>query len=74
MKEGDVYETLRRPRICAAVPRRQASVPGCETGVCVEFVVAGEYPGDGKPKPVAFPDPESFRAEPKACGRSHSRN
>ncbi len=29
-----------------------------ETGVRVEFLVAGEFPGDGRPKPVAFPDPE----------------
>ena len=28
-----------------------------ENGVRVEFLVAGEYPGDGLPKPVAFPDP-----------------
>src|SRR4051794_31926895 len=28
-----------------------------ELGVKVEFLVTGEYPGDGKPKPVAFPDP-----------------
>ncbi len=28
-----------------------------ETGVRVEFLVAGGYPGDGKPKPVSFPDP-----------------
>ncbi len=28
-----------------------------ETGVRVEFLVTGQYPGDGKPKPVAFPDP-----------------
>lgn len=27
------------------------------TGVPVEFLTTGEYPGDGKPKPVAFPDP-----------------
>jgi len=27
------------------------------TGVKVEFITAGEYPGDGKPKPVVFPDP-----------------
>jgi hypothetical protein len=26
-------------------------------GVRIEFLVAGGYPGDGKPKPVAFPDP-----------------
>lgn len=29
------------------------------TGVRVEFLVSGEYPGDGRPKPVAFPDPAS---------------
>src|SRR5438445_2722690 len=28
-----------------------------ETGVKVEFITTGDYPGDGKPKPVAFPDP-----------------
>jgi len=27
------------------------------TGVSVEIIVTGEYPGDGKPKPVSFPDP-----------------
>lgn len=30
-----------------------------ETGVRIEFLVSGGYPGDGKPKPVAFPDPAS---------------
>jgi hypothetical protein len=29
-----------------------------ESGVRIEFLVAGEFPGDGKPKPVAFPQPE----------------
>jgi hypothetical protein len=29
-----------------------------ETGVRIEFLVAGQFPGDGKPKPVAFPDPD----------------
>lgn len=28
-----------------------------ETGVKIEFVITGEFPGDGKQKPVAFPDP-----------------
>jgi hypothetical protein len=27
------------------------------TGVRIEFLISGAYPGDGKPKPVAFPDP-----------------
>ncbi len=28
-----------------------------ETGVKVEMLITGEYPGDGKPKAVIFPDP-----------------
>lgn len=28
-----------------------------ENGVRVEFLVTGQFPGDGKPKPIAFPDP-----------------
>jgi hypothetical protein len=34
-----------------------------DSGVRIEFLVAGEYPGDGKPKPVAFPDPTSAGVE-----------
>jgi hypothetical protein len=30
-----------------------------EHGVRIDFLVAGQFPGDGKPKPVAFPDPGS---------------
>lgn len=29
------------------------------TGVRIDFLTAGEYPGDGKPKAVAFPDPDA---------------
>lgn len=32
-------------------------------GVPVEIIVAGEYPGDGRPKPVSFPDPASASVE-----------
>ena len=31
--------------------------------VPVEVIVAGEYPGDGKPKPVSFPDPAAASVE-----------
>ena len=34
-----------------------------ESGVRVEFLVSGDYPGDGKPKPVAFPDPQQASIE-----------
>lgn len=33
-----------------------------ETGVKIEFLVSGQYPGDGKPKPVEFPVPGSDEA------------
>ena len=28
-----------------------------ENGVRIDFIISGEFPGDGKPKPVVFPDP-----------------
>jgi hypothetical protein len=34
-----------------------------ETNVRIEFLVAGQYPGDGKAKPVAFPDPQAAGIE-----------
>jgi hypothetical protein len=34
-----------------------------ETGVRIEFLVSGQYPGDGKPKPIAFPDPSGVAEE-----------
>jgi hypothetical protein len=34
-----------------------------ESGVRIEFLVAGDYPGDGKPKPVAFPNPAEAAVE-----------
>lgn len=34
-----------------------------QTGVRIEFIVTGQFPGDGKPKPVAFPDPAAASVE-----------
>jgi hypothetical protein len=34
-----------------------------DTGVKIEFLTTGEFPGDGKPKPVAFPNPAAVRVE-----------
>jgi len=34
-----------------------------DTGVRVEFLLSGDYPGDGKPKPVQFPDPHGAAVE-----------
>jgi hypothetical protein len=33
------------------------------TGVQIEFLITGGFPGDGKPKPVAFPDPANVSVE-----------
>ncbi|MGA2443469.1 MAG: hypothetical protein ABSH08_21155 [Tepidisphaeraceae bacterium] len=33
------------------------------TGVRIEFLVTGQFPGDGKPKPVSFPDPTTVSVE-----------
>ena len=32
-------------------------------GVAIEIITAGEYPGDGKPKPVSFPNPSTASVE-----------
>lgn len=42
---------------------RSKHLRDAESGVKIEFLVTGDYPGDGKPKPVAFPDPESVAVE-----------
>ena len=34
-----------------------------ELGVKIEFLVVGAFPGDGKPKPVSFPDPDCVTME-----------
>jgi len=37
-----------------------------ESGVRIEFLVSGDFPGDGKPKPVSFPDPDQCCTEKDA--------
>ena len=34
-----------------------------DTGVRIEVITTGEYPGDGLPKPVSFPNPEDTAIE-----------
>jgi hypothetical protein len=33
------------------------------TGVRIEVITTGDYPGDGKPKPIVFPDPSDARLQ-----------
>jgi hypothetical protein len=45
-------------------PRPDRSfVRDIETGVRIDFFMTGQFPGDGKPKPVAFPDPAEVSVE-----------
>ena len=38
--------------------RGAKSVRDTETRVKIDFLIAGEFPGDSRPKPVQFPDPK----------------
>ena len=42
---------------------RSKNLRDTEAGVKIEFLVAGDFPGDGKPKPVQFPDPQAVAIE-----------
>ncbi len=39
------------------------SFKDAQTQVKIETLITGEYPGDGKPKPVSFPDPSTASIE-----------
>ncbi|HZQ10238.1 MAG TPA: hypothetical protein VFD70_26910 [Anaerolineae bacterium] len=41
----------------------QKSFRDTRTGIRIEVVTTGDYPGDGKPKPVSFPNPKDARFE-----------
>jgi len=34
-----------------------------ETGVRIDFIISGQYPGEGKPGPIAFPIPSAVATE-----------
>jgi hypothetical protein len=40
-----------------AFPGAERTFRAVSTGVRIEVITAGEFPGDGRPKPVRFPDP-----------------
>jgi hypothetical protein len=42
---------------------KSKSLRDAEHGVRIEFLVTGQFPGDGKPKPVAFPNPDDVAEE-----------
>src|ERR1043165_6213341 len=46
-----------------AFPGARKKLRDTETGVTVDFISSGEYPGDGRPKPVRFPNPRDASVE-----------
>lgn len=34
-----------------------------DTGVRIDFIISGQFPGEGKPGPIAFPDPKDVAKE-----------
>src|SRR5258708_5343736 len=52
-----IHERLVGRGYVPSFPGARKSLRDTQTGVTVEFITAGEYPGDGKPKPVRFPEP-----------------
>jgi len=47
----------------ASFPGAAKSYRDAETNVKIEIITAGEFPGDGLPKPVSFPEPEGQTVE-----------
>ena len=46
-----------------AFPGAEKTFRAADTGVRIEVITSGEYPGDGLPKPVSFPDPAAASVE-----------
>ncbi len=44
-------------------PQARKRLRATEEGISIDVMLAGEYPGDGKPKPVAVPDPKTAAVE-----------
>lgn len=53
----NVHRTLVGRGFLPAFSGARKRLRDTTTGVKVDFITTGEYPGDGKPKPVRFPDP-----------------
>ena len=47
----------------AAFPGARKRLRSTRDGVSIEVITAGEYPGDGLPKPVSFPNPVAASTE-----------
>lgn len=52
-----VHKTLVGRGFLPAFSGARKRLRDTQTGIPVDFITTGEYPGDGKPKDVRFPDP-----------------
>jgi hypothetical protein len=51
------HRELIGPGYAPAFPGARKRLRSTRDGVRIDVIASGEYPGDGKPKPVRFPDP-----------------
>jgi hypothetical protein len=52
------HEKCMGPGYMPAFPGARKKIRATESGVKIDLLLTGEYPGDGKPKPVSFPNPK----------------
>jgi hypothetical protein len=60
---ADFREKLVGKGYVAGFPGAAKSFRDAESNVKIEIITAGEFPGDGLPKPVSFPEPEGQTIE-----------
>lgn len=58
-----IHTRLVGPGYVPLFPGARKALRDTKTGTKVEFITTGEYPGDGKPKPVRFPEPSEVSEE-----------
>ena len=57
------HEELMGLGYAPAFPGARKRLRSTKDGVRIYVIAAGEYPGDGRPKPVSFPDPSEVSIE-----------
>jgi hypothetical protein len=64
-REGldDIHKKIVGLGFVPKFPGARKKLRDTTTGIDVEFITTGEYPGDGKPKPVVFPDPRDVSVD-----------
>jgi hypothetical protein len=63
----EFHRTLVGRGYAPAFPGARKSFRDATSGVRIEILATGDYPGDGLPKPVVFPDPGQFSENRSGC-------